>query len=111
MIYLLFVLLAGFSAWEEVQQLIQRGSWKREDYRVPIWTTDWKGIWADFDSHHIAFGGFVLIMFLLMYYLKIKVIWLMPAYWLLFFYIRNIWMHIIFKKKPLWKYLIPLWRK
>lgn len=61
MVYLL-IILAILSAWEEVHQLTQRGSWKREDYRYPEWFTDVKGKWKNWDSHHFAFGLFVLVM-------------------------------------------------
>ena len=96
------------SAWEEVQQLIQRGSWKREDYRVSIWATDWSGQWKLFDSHHLAFGAFILVMFTFVYFADI-VWWSIPIYWAVFFYLRNIWMHIVFKRKPIWWYLIPFY--
>lgn len=109
MIYLLFILLAGLSAWEEVQQLVQRGSWKREDYRYPEWFTDVKGKWKNWDSHHFAFGLFVLVMFFTMSVGTI--IWyLVPLYWGGFMYVRNIGLHIIFKKKPIYTYLYKFWR-
>lgn len=106
MIYLL-IILALLSAWEEVQQLVQRGSWKREDYRYPEWTTKHDSIWKNFDSHHFAFGLFVLVMFFVM---SIGTItwYLVPVYWFGFFKVRNIGLHIIFKKKPLWGYLWKL---
>ena len=110
MIYLviiLFVLLSGLSAWEEVQQLVQRGSWKREDYRYPEWTTNYNSIWKNFDSHHFAFGAFVIVMFSLMSLVKIEW-WMIPIVWLVFFRVRNIFLHIIFKKKPIWAYLYKL---
>lgn len=111
---ILLVLLGILSAFEEVQQLIQRGSWKREDYRYPEWFTDVNGKWKNWDSHHFAFGLFVLIMFeiLISYLPKWMFInhWLVEQlwvyiYWQGFFYFRNIFMHIVFKKKPLWVYL------
>ena len=42
MTFVLIISLGILSAWEEVQQLVQRGSWKREDYRYPEWKTDWR---------------------------------------------------------------------
>jgi len=103
----LIALLGLLSGWEEIQQLIQRGSWKREDYRYPEWQIDYRSRWKNFDSHHVAFGLFVLVMFLTMCVGSLT--WyLTPLYWIGFFYVRNIALHIIFKKKPLWKYLIPL---
>lgn len=108
MTYLIIFLLALFSAWEEVQQLIQRGSWKREDYRYPEWFTDVKGKWKNFDSHHTAFGLFVVVMSLSFYFIKLDSIWYTPLVWLGFFYVRNIFMHIVFKVEPIWAYLWKL---
>lgn len=110
MIVLLFILLSMFSTWEEIQQMIQRGSWKKKDYKIPMWDTAWDGKWKLFDSHHLAFGLFVLTMFTFVYYVDIETLWLIPVYWIIFFYLRNLWMHIVFKKKPLWKYLYTFWR-
>jgi len=106
MIYLL-ALLGILSAWEETAQLVQRGSWRREDYRYPEWKTNYNSIWKNFDSHHLNFGLLVLVMFFAM---SVDTItwYLVPVYWIGFFYVRNIGMHIVFKKKPLWKYLVPL---
>ena len=101
---LIIILLAYFSAWEEVQQLVQRGSWKREDYRVSIWATDWDGQWKIFDSHHVAFGLFVTTFFIYAYF-GILTLWLVPVYIAVFWYLRNIFMHIVLKRKPLWEYL------
>ena len=110
MIVLLFILLSMFSTWEEIQQMIQRGSWKKKDYKIPMWDTTWDGKWKLFDSHHLAFGLFVLTMFTFVYYVDIETLWLIAVYWIIFFYLRNLWMHIVFKKKPLWKYLYTFWR-
>jgi hypothetical protein len=105
MITLGIILLAIISAWEETQQLIQRGSWKREDYRIPIWETKWDSKWKLFDSHHVAFGLFILVMILTLYFAPIKEWWMMPITFVLFWWIRNIFMHIVFKRQPLWQYL------
>ena len=106
---ILMVLLAMFSSWEEIQQLIQRSSWKKKDYRIPIWGTDWKGFKRLFNSHHVAFGLFVLTMFTFVYFVDISVWWLIPVYWIVFFWLRNIYLHIIFKRKPSPKYLYEIW--
>lgn len=125
LIYLLFILLSGLSAWEEVQQLVQRGSWKREDYRYPEWNTKHDSIWKNFDSHHLCFGLFVLVIFFIMAsksYVSLTDLTglsladMQPVRiaidiifnWLVFFRIRNIFMHIVFKRKPLWAYLYKL---
>ncbi len=105
----MILLLAMFSAWEETLQLIQRGSWKRKDYRIFIWETDWAGKWKLFDSHHFSFGAFVLIMFTFVYFVDISTWWQIPIYWIVFFWLRNIFLHIVFKRQPLWKYLYKIW--
>ena len=123
MTYLLIILLGILSAWEEVQQLVQRGSWRREDCRYPEWKTDYNSIWKNFDSHHFAFGLFVLVLMemivrYLPHYIPFTNFWLreiayqiwVAIYWLGFFYVRNIGLHIIFKKKPTYTYLYKFWR-
>ena len=127
MIYLL-IILALLSAWEEVQQLVQRGSWKREDYRYPEWKTPHHAFWKNFDSHHLCFGLFVLVMMIafvggftpclistpLFQFVGISLTRMITLpidiiiYWYLYFKVRNIGMHIIFKRKPLWEYLYKL---
>lgn len=103
----LFVLLAGLSAYREVQILIERGSWNKEDYRDMFWHTDWKTWKKDLDSFHVSGGAFALVMFGLMSLIQISW-WMIPIAWYLFFKIRNIFMHIVFKRKPLWSYLYKL---
>lgn len=122
------IILAMLSAYEETQQLIQRGSWKKEDYWIPIWETKWDGFWKLFDSHHLAFGAFVLVMsHLLITGLNWAIAESIYSFigleasaflvevtnviilWVFFFYIRNIFMHIVFPKKDRkWIYLIPM---
>jgi len=80
MIVLFLILLSFFGAWEETQQLIQRGSWKREDYRIPIWQTDWKSWKKNFDSHHVSNGLFVLVMFTAIWFIELE-LWQVPFYW------------------------------
>ena len=107
--FLLLIPLAMTSAWEEIQQLVQRKSWRQEDYsNYLFWNTDpltWK---KNLDSHHIAFGAFIVIVCLCLFFINLTQWWMMPIVWVVFFWLRNIFMHIIFKKKPLWKYLIPI---
>lgn len=113
MIYLaiiLFIFLSGLSAWEEMQQLVQRGSWLQIDYHSFLfWTTEHNSIWKNFDSHHLSYGLFILVMFGFIYLinrLKYKFKWWMiPIAWYLFFHLRNIFMHIAFKVDPIWAYL------
>ncbi len=104
-----FIVLGFLSATEETQQLIQRGSWRIVDYSVPTWGTDWKGFKRFFNSHHSVFGMFVLVMLILIYVFTIEQIWLIPIYWAVFFYIRNITMHVVFANKKIWWYWIPFY--
>lgn len=103
------ILLSGLAAWEEVQQLIQRQSWAKENYRIPYWQTNWKTWKKNFDSHHVSYGLFVLVMFTSMWFIELE-LWQVPVYWFVFFYLRNIWMHIVFKKEPEYKYLYTFWK-
>lgn len=107
MIYLL-IILALLSAYREVQILIDRGSWRKEDYRNIFWKTDWQSKWKNLDSFHVSNGLFILLM---LYAMSIdSIIWyLVPVYWFGFFYVRNIGLHIIFKKKPIYSYLWKIW--
>lgn len=105
MIYLL-IILALLSAYREVQILIDRGSWRKEDYRNVFWKTDWQTWKKNLDSFHVSGGLFVVVMSLSFYFIKLNSIWETPLIWLGFFYVRNIGMHIIFKKKPIYSYLL-----
>lgn len=110
MIYLIatsIIILGFLGGWEEVQQLVQRGNWLRKDYRYPEWFTDAKTWKKNLDSHHVAYGAFILAMCFAIS-LTYFAWYFAPLYWVGVFYVRNITLHIIFKKKPLWKYLLPL---
>ena len=118
----LFILLALLASWEEINQLIREGSWEpiKKDFWIPIWQTAWDGKWKLFDSHHLSYGLFVLVMFIFLQYHDNKAITLnilgnfkdvalILIHWWLFFYIRNLGMHIIFRKRNRqWKYLSPI---
>lgn len=102
------IVLGSLSAWEEIQQLVQRGSWKKDMfYDFLFWNTDWKTIWKNFDSHHIAFGLFIAVLGLSFYYVSLNELWHVPLFWLWFFYVRNAFMHIFFRRKEYrqWEYL------
>ena len=118
---IMFALLVVLASWEEVQQLIQRKSWNKEDFWIPIWETDWRGKFKLFDSHHLAYGLFMLNLIYLLYTKPdiqiialnflgdFKDITLIFIYWWIFFYLRNLCIHIIFRKKNRqWKYLSPI---
>jgi len=106
---ILIIVLGLLSAWEEIQQLIQRGDWKIFMFWIPIWIIDQISEWKDFDSHHVAFGAFVVVMFIFDYFSN-PIYWHSILYLFLFWYIRNIGMHILFRYSGYreWKYLLPL---
>lgn len=116
----LFVLLALLSSYEEIMQLIERGSWHLGMTWLPIWNTQWDGFWKLFDSHHFVFGLFVLAFATVLrmqpkdfFYWESRLITdaiHIGIYWWAFFYIRNLGMHIIFMNPEYirWKYLSPI---
>ena len=117
------LLIACSLGYREVQVLIERGSWKWESYwkRLYWFTNQNDPNEKDKDSFHVSNGFTVtLISFLealviyFGYYFYTGIIlywWWIPIYTVIFwigqFWIRNIWMHIVSKKKPLWNYLVP----
>lgn len=123
-----FILLALLSAYEEVMQLIQRGSWHEGMTWLPIWNTDWDGFWKLFDAHHSVYGVFVFALAVAMrlqvkYLFKLKLnffsdnlnYWVteilhIAIIWQCFFWFRNIGMHILFMNPEYirWKYLLPI---
>lgn len=106
-IYIL--LLSLLSAWEEIQQLVESDRWNLRDYRIPYWQTSQIGFKKLWDSHHFSFGLFVLV--LAFSYTSIILTWLtVPIFWFVFFYFRNIFMHIVLKKKPIWSFLYTFWK-
>lgn len=116
--YIYFILMALASAWEELQQLVQRGSWNKDMfYSFLFWETDWNSFWSVFDSHHFAFGLFIVMAFMFVrqtYFKLINTFWTLVAhmaiYFIAFFWIRNIGMHILFRLPEFiqWKYLSPI---
>lgn len=121
MIGLILLTLFGFLlGYREVQILCERGSWKWKDYRKNLyWFTDHKSKLKDFDSFHVSNGlavlicaGFCAFDFNLFNIPQISqplnIIAQVIALWLYIFYIRNLALHIILKKQPEYKYIIPL---
>ena len=111
------LLIACSLGYREVQVLIERGSWKWKDYRKRLyWFTNQVGEDKDKDSFHISNGFTVALISLLealVLYFALHLIWwwiliYTVIFWVGQFWIRNIWMHIVSKKKPLWNYLVPL---
>jgi len=112
---ILIILLIAVLAWREVQILIDRGSWKREDYHNLFWYTDWKSKWKNWDSFHVS-NGIATILILLIWasksYVSLTEL-IVPSladvqpigialdiviYWLIWMQIRNVFMHRIFKR-------------
>ena len=121
---ILLILLGLLSSWEELQQLVQRGSWKKDMfYSFLFWETRWNSKWKLFDSHHVAFGAFILCTMVVLIQGDLhKYTLLLSQYiggfaeyalililWWFFFYIRNIGLHILLRRKHFrqWKYLLP----
>lgn len=120
----LFILMALLSSWEELQQLVQRGSKPKDNfYSFLFWETAWDSKWKLFDSHHVAFGAFVLctmvvlvlgdmpkyLEFLFAISIGLRYLLQIVTLWWIFFWIRNIGMHILLRKKNIeWKYLSPI---
>jgi uncharacterized membrane protein len=122
----LYIILLGLlSSWEEAQQLVQRKSWNKDMfYSFLFWDTKWDGRWKLFDSHHIAFGMFILCtmmvlvnvdmhkftLFLNQYFCQYTELAVILILWWFFFYIRNLGLHIILRRKSYrqWKYILPI---
>jgi len=105
----LLIFVIGLS-WREVQILIDRGSWKKEDFWIPLWYIKWTSFWKGFDSFHAIHGLAILglmeflVQYLPSYYFTFLADWInyqlyVVAYWLIYMQIRNLFMHIIFKKR------------
>ena len=117
----LFVIIAILS-YREIQILIDRGSWGKSVTYLKFWYIDWQSFWKNLDSFHVSHGLFVLV---LMGFLVLENVvpvinwwqgWTMTAgnillYWYGFFYVRNLFLHIIFMKEPDWFYIIPFYSK
>lgn len=119
-IIIALLLIACSLGYREVQILIERGSWSWDNYRkILYWFTSQVGKDKDKDSFHVSNGFTVLIISVLaslvLYFAYQLSWWWIPIYtvifWLGIFWVRNIWMHIVSKKKPLWYYIIPIFGK
>jgi len=102
----LFLFLAAES-YREVQILIDRGSWSEIDTWIPLWYIDWTSPWKNFDSFHFIHGLAIVFLFefavnhLPKYKIKFLAVWFdyqvwVVAYWIVFFQLRNLFMHHIF---------------
>ena len=113
----LIILLIAVLSWREVQILIDRGSWKKENLRFnPYWYIDQnskeKVLWIipkkNLDSFHVANGiATLIICFGLVYCDIIYVLYVICdtasrilntiAYWLIWMQIRNLFMKAIYR--------------
>ena len=120
MIYIWLILLIAVLSYREVLHLIQRGSWNDWDYWNVFWYTEHNSMWKDWDSFHFANGLATLIIIeVVIGYLPcirffaqyvgefVQVQLNVVLYWLLWMHVRNIFLHIILKREPKWKYLLP----
>jgi len=119
MIYIWLILLIAVLSWREVQILIDRGSWNDWDYHNLFWYTRWQYKWKDWDSFHVSNGlaTLIIIEMVIDNLLQIPIAQYVGEfvqvqlhvliYWVLWMWIRNIWMHVVFKREPEWKYLLP----
>jgi len=115
---LLIIVSIIIIAYREVQILIDRGHWKAKDYWDIFWYKAQSGWRRLFDSFHASNGLYTLIICYLLAenyqwislsFLKDFEIYVITTiYWVTWMYVRNVGMHIIFKKEPEWKYLIPI---
>ena len=119
MIYLWLSLLIAVLSYREVLHLIQRGSWYDWNYRNVFWFTDQDGKWKNWDSFHFANGlaTLIIIEMVIDNLLQIPIAQYVGEfvqvqlhvliYWVLWMWFRNIWMHVVFKREPESKYLLP----
>ena len=108
LIIVLVTLFAFLGGYREVQILVERGSWKWEDYKKNwYWFTDQndkdKSNW---DSFHVSNGiltVLVSILITLVLFFALDLVWwwffVIPApTWIFIMQIRNLTMHKILKK-------------
>ena len=118
MIFLYLSILALIAGWREVEILIQRGSYKPENFWNVYW--NWKPVFMNIkikiDSFHFANGLFVLAMCIMLRF-EGNILWFdgtwgliaqVVALWLYYMYIRNIMLHIILPKKKRWFFIVPI---
>ncbi len=120
MIDLIVILLIAVLSWREVQILIDRGSWKKENLRFnPYWYIDQnskeKVLWVipkkNLDSFHVANGvATILILEMIIHYLPLYTFSIQDGlaygliiqayvglYWLVWMQIRNLFMEVIYR--------------
>ena len=114
--FLIFILLAAISAYRDLARYVIKGVWKKESVNVKVWG---KATGTD-DSFHQA-GGLMWAMIIALMLLQTEVFkipmlmvrvspdqWLLfwlvllvhgAVYWQFFYWIRNIFMHVLFRTK------------
>lgn len=123
----MIIILGLIAGYREVQTLCDRGSWNYLDFRNWFWFTNQaekKESWRD--SFHVSGGLFALVLCIglatctnwmtnwiskvipLDFLGDFKVIAYILILWVLYFYARNLMMHVILPLKPDLRYLIPL---
>ena len=108
MIWIILILLIALFSYREVQILIDRGSWRKENLRFnPYWYLPQDKWYKNFDSFHVSNGLIVLIIcyFVASYVVSITMLiglssWDSPIidtvlYWFVFMQLRNLIMKIL----------------
>ncbi len=115
LIWIILILMTALSAFRDLIIFGAHRTW------LPVWTTGW-----NLDSMHASGGAFTLLMALLvviiaqpkyrtrMLMFRIKPVSLnltlhICIYWVGFYWLRNIFYHIILRKAEFieWEYLLP----
>ena len=115
------ILLGLIAGWRECQILCERGSWYYANFRNWFWFTNQADKKAsNWDSFHVSNGLFALVLCISLATCTNEFFYWVSqfitdalhiiAYWWFFFYIRNLGLHIIFRRKAFrqWKYLLPI---
>ena len=110
MIWIILILLIAVFSYREVQILIDRGSWKKENLRFnPYWYIPQDKRYKNFDSYHSSNGLAVLIIcyFVASYIASITMLIGLSGwggliidtalYWVIVMQIRNLVMKLIYK--------------
>jgi len=114
MMFLIFILLAVVSGYRDLARFVIKGTWTRGSVVVPVWGK----ATGTSDSFHQA-GGLMWAMIIALMLLQFEVLripmlvvrvdpeqWLLywfvlfvhgAVYWQYFYWIRNIFMHILFR--------------
>ena len=110
--YVYLILLIFVMSYREVQILIDRGNWKKENLRFnPYWYLPQDRWYKNFDSYHSSNGLAVLIIcyFVASYIASITMLIGLSGwggliidtalYWVVFFQLRNLAMYAIYKRE------------